>query len=126
MKRIIAVCAFCLLTAPAFSGERMTNEELRAFYTGKTLTAVHHKNGPGKTYFGADGSAHSIADSGKERVGKWWIDEDKNMRCVRWDDAKRDFCRYTERNADGTYSLIHPKSGKLLVEFTASVDGNQL
>lgn len=126
MTKIIAIVTACLFTAPAFSGERMTNEELKAFYSGRTLTAIHHKNGPGKTYFGDDGSARSISDAGKERVGKWWIDEKRNMRCVRWNSANKDFCRYTEKNADGTHTLIHPKNGKRLVEFTSSANGNQL
>jgi hypothetical protein len=126
MKNIVTALALCLTTSTALAGERMTNEELTAFYSGKTLSTVHFKNGPGKTFFGADGSAHSIADSGRERVGKWWIDEARNMRCVRWNDANKDFCRYTEKNGDGTHSLIHPKNGKELVKFTASADGNQL
>jgi len=89
MRKVVACCVLCLIGTPALSGERMTNEELKAFYTDKTLSTVHHKNGPGKTFFGANGSAHSIADSGTERVGEWWIDEDRNMRCVRWNGQAR-------------------------------------
>lgn len=126
MKKIIVVCMCSLFSIPAMAGERMTNEEMKAFYSGKTLTTIHFKNGPGKTYFGADGTAHSKSDSGKERIGKWWIDEEKNMRCVRWNNKNKDFCRYTEKNDDGTHSLIKPENGKRLVEFTGSADGNQL
>lgn len=126
MKKIIAVCVCSLFAIPAIAGERMSNEEMKAFYSGKTLTAIHFKNGPGKTYFSADGAVHSKSGSGKERVGKWWIDKERNMRCVRWNNKNKDFCRYTEKNDDGTHTLIKPKNGKRLVEYTGSSDGNKL
>ena len=126
MKKIVIACMCAVLATPAVSGERMSNEEMKTFYSGKTLTAIHFKNGPGKTYFGADGKAHSMSDGGIERIGKWWIDEDRNMRCVRWNSKNKDFCRYTEKNDDGTHTLIRPEDGKRLVEFTGSADGNQL
>ena len=48
------------------------------------------------------------------------------MRCIRWDNKDKDLCRYTEKNEDGTHSLIRPKDRKHVVEFTSSADGNQL
>jgi len=126
MNKAIIACLCGLFTAPGFSGERLTNEELKAFYTDKTMRGVHHKNGPGKAYYGGDGTIHNIADSGKERIGKWWIDESNNMRCVRWNGNNKDFCHITERNEDGTHSLIHRKKGKELVKFLESMPGKQL
>lgn len=126
MKKIIAISVCGLMAAPVFSGERMTSEEMRAFYSGKTLTTHHFKTGPGKAFFDADGSVRSLSDDGKERIGKWWIDEARNMRCVRWNSRNKDLCRYTERNADGTHSLVRPDDGRRLIEFTSSADGNQL
>ena len=58
----------------------------------------------------------SVSAIGEERAGKWWIDEGTDMRCLRWSDKREDFCRYTEKNQDGTHTLAHPKSGKKLVE----------
>ena len=68
----------------------------------------------------------SVSASGEERAGKWWIDEGTDMRCLRWSDKREDFCRYTEKNQDGTHTLAHPKSGKKLVEIAGTLDGNQL
>jgi hypothetical protein len=127
MKKILIIIWLLVFFAvPAMAGERMSNDEMKVFYSGKTLTTIHFKNGLGKTYFGADGTAHSKSDDGKERIGKWWIDEEQNMRCVRWNSRDTDFCRYTEKNDDGTHTLIKPENGKRLVEFTGSADGNQL
>lgn len=122
------VCVFTLLVAAgvAQAGQRLSNDELKAYYTDQTVTAVHFKLGPGKTYFGADGRVHSKSDNGNERIGKWWIDEDSNKRCVKWDSEKKNFCHYTERNADGTHTLIHGKNGKRIVELKSTQQGKQL
>lgn len=126
MKKIVVACMCAFSTTPAVSGERMSNEELKEFYTEKTLIGIHHKNGPGKAYYGADGTAHVISDAGKERIGKWWIDEPRNLRCVKWSHKDKKNCHITERNGDGTHSLIHRKKGKELVKFIESMPGNQL
>lgn len=126
-KKIVALLFLSFAcVANVNAGERLTNDELKEFYTDKTLTGVHFKLGPGKTYFGADGSAHSKADSGNERIGKWWIDEDSNKRCIRWNGKNKDFCHYTERNDDGSHTLIHGKNGKRLVEIEKAESGNQM
>ena len=118
--------ASTLFALNAFAGEQMSNDEMKAFYTGKTLSTIHHKKGIGKTFFGSDGNVESIKGDRNKTHGKWWVDEYKNMRCIRWDNKDKDLCRYTEKNDDGTHSLIRPKDGKHVVEFTASADGNQL
>ncbi len=122
----IAVASFIFGSSVVTAGERLSNDELKSFYTDKTVTTVHFKLGPGKTYYGADGSIHSKSDSGDERIGKWWIDEGSNKRCVRWDNKNKDFCHYTEKNSDGTHTLIHGKNGKKIVELKSAQDGNSL
>ncbi len=126
MKNILIVLVTALTFGSAFAGDRMTNQEMKKFYTGKTISAVHFKKGPGKTYYAKDGSARSLSKSGEKRVGKWWVDEDKNMRCIRWDHKNKDFCRYTEKNKDGTHTLVKPKNGKRLIEFISSKVGEHL
>jgi len=111
---------------PEKSSVRLNNEELKAFYTDKTHITVHHYCGPGKTYFGSDGSLISKSDSGEVLIGKWWIDSGSNTRCIRWNHANKDFCHYTQRNTDGTHTLVHRKNGKKLVEIKSTVSGNQL
>lgn len=66
------VCVFVPLAAvvTAQAGERLSNDELKSYYTDQTVNAVHFKLGPGESYFGSDGSVHRESDSGNERVGK--------------------------------------------------------
>ncbi len=120
---ILLLLSFTML---AYAGERLSNAELKEFYTNKTLKIIHYKLGSGMAYYGADGTVRNIVDSGKERTGKWWIDESENMRCVRWNDDDKDRCNITEKDEDGTYTLIDRKSGKKIVEFVSSTPGNQL
>jgi hypothetical protein len=122
------VCLFVSLAAvvTAQAGERLSNDEMQSYYTDRTVNTVHFKLGPGKTYFGSDGSVHSKSDNGNERIGKWWVNEDTNKRCVRWNNENKDFCHYTEKNPDGTHTLVHGKNGKKIVEMKSTQQGNQL
>ncbi len=113
-------------TKPQQKDNQLSVEELKSFYTDKTTINVHHKRGPGKTYFGADGSLHSISDMGEERVGKWWIDDQLGMRCISWNNSSKNFCHHTVRNEDSTHTLIHRRSGAKLVEIKENIRGNQL
>lgn len=126
MKLFLSIFLLLSTIGITYAGERLNNDELKSFYSDKTLSGKHHKLGTGKTYYGQDGSVHSMSDKGKERIGKWWIDEKSNKRCIRWDHKNKDFCHYTERNDDGTYTLIHGKNGKELVQIKSSQDGNHL
>lgn len=126
MKKIVCAITATLFIGSVHAGEQLSSNELKAFYSDTTIFGVHFKRGPGKTYFGPDGSVHSKSDSGKERIGKWWIDEGSAKRCIRWNDNKKDLCHYTERNGDGTHTLIHGKNGKRLVEIKSTQQGNQL
>jgi hypothetical protein len=126
MKKTICVFVSLVAIGIAQAGERLSNDELKSYYTDQTINAVHFKLGPMKAYFGADGSVHSKSDSGNERIGEWWIDEGSNKRCVRWNGNNKDLCHFVERNADGTHTLIHGKNGKKIVEMKSTQHGNQL
>lgn len=126
MKKIVCAVVSLLAVCSAHAGERLSSDELKAFYTDATISGVHFKLGPGKTYFGADGGVHSKSDGGKERIGKWWIDDAAGKRCIRWNSKNKDLCHYTERNGDGTHTLIHGKNGKRLVEIKSTQQGNHL
>ncbi|MES9869048.1 MAG: hypothetical protein ABW153_09225 [Sedimenticola sp.] len=120
---IITTSAMLFFGGATIAGERLDNEALKAFYTDRTTIAENHKYGSVKTYFAADGTITSIGSDSK-RVGKWWIDGDK--RCVQWNNKKKAFCHYTEKNEDGTHTLVHFKNGKRLVEIKDNPEGNQL
>lgn len=126
MKKIVLALTVLSLGGLANASERLSSEELKALYTDSTVSGVHHKLGPVKTYYGPDGKVQSKDEGGGERVGKWWIDEDAGLRCIRWDDKNQDFCHYTEKNGDGSYTLIHGKKGKKLVEIKSVQKGNHL
>lgn len=123
MKKIIIIIPALLLAGSAMAGERLNDSELEALLSDKTLTGEHFKRGSVKTYYSADGKVTSKSD-GASREGKWWVEDGK--RCIRWTHKNKDFCHYIERNGDGTYTLVHSKKGKKLVEIESSVEGNQL
>lgn len=126
MKKVIYAAAVLFSVGIAHAGERLSGDELKEFYSDTTVSGVHFKLGPGKTYFSSDGSVHSKSESGNERIGKWWVDEGEGKRCVRWNNSNKDLCHYTERNADGTHALLHGGNGERLVEIKSTQKGNQL
>lgn len=69
MKKVFCAVVAMLSIGVAHAGERLSSDELKAFYSETTIVGVHFKLGPGRTYFGADGSVHSKSDGGKERIG---------------------------------------------------------
>lgn len=126
MNKIIYILSMMVMFGTATAGEQLSGDELKAFFTDKTIVGVHFKSGSGKTFYGSDGKVKSQSDNGKTRSGKWWIEEGSNQRCVRWDNKPKDLCHFLERNGDGSYTLIHGKKGKKLVEISTTLDGNQL
>lgn len=126
MKRFWMLLPAAMLAGGVQAGERLTADELRAFYSGKTVTGEHFRRGLSHTYYDPDGSVRSVSEDGTERLGKWWIDEEEDKRCVRWNHKARNFCHYVERDDDGSYVLIHGGKGKRLVEIRGSEDGNRL
>ncbi|MCG8488205.1 MAG: hypothetical protein MI756_12115 [Chromatiales bacterium] len=126
MNKKCIILLLMMFAVSAEAGERLDGNALKEFWEEKTIVGVHHKHGSIKTYHGADGTAHSVAERGKVRKGKWWIDEASNKKCIEWSHNKKRRCHYTESNGDGTYTLIHGKNGKRLVEISAVLDGNQL
>ncbi|WP_139349952.1 hypothetical protein [Thioalkalivibrio denitrificans] len=114
-----------MFPATAVSGERLTGEELKAFYTDKTMVWTHFRTGPARHYYGPDGTVTMKRDD-EERTGRWWIHRNGTMRCVRWDNRRDDRCHYTQRNADGTHTLVHSRRGDSIAEIHEALPGNQL
>lgn len=69
MKKVIYAAAVLFSVGIAHAGERLSGDELKEFYSDTTVSGVHFKLGPGKTYFSSDGSVHSKSESGNERIG---------------------------------------------------------
>ena len=126
MMKLTSTIAAALLASIAHAGDRLSSDELKSFFTDKTISGKHFKLGNVRTYYGPDGKVHSKAADGSERVGKWWVDENAGKRCIRWNHMSKDLCHYVERNNDDTHTLVHGKNGKTLVEIQSAEDGNQL
>ncbi|MCW8930751.1 MAG: hypothetical protein OQL19_10980 [Gammaproteobacteria bacterium] len=126
MKSKISILLIILACSNAYAGDRLKGDELKEFWTDKTIIGVHHKMGAIKTYHSEDGSVHSKSSSGAVRNGKWWIDESSNKKCIKWDHKNKKGCHYTEVNQNGTHTLVHGKKGKKLVEIQSSEKGNKL
>ncbi len=126
MKLKLAIFLIVLSFGSANAGERLKGDQLKEFWTDKTITGEHNKMGAIKTYHSSDGTVHSKSSLGAVRNGKWWIDESSNKKCIKWDHKNKKSCHYTEVNKDGTHTLVHGKKGKKLVEIKSTEEGNKL
>jgi len=126
MNKILCLLFMLVIMGTAHAGERLSNDELKSYYTDMTITAFHFmRKEPEMFYFGSDGTAHKKIAGGEEVGGKWWIDEKSNMVCYIWDNKNTTFCLVTEQNNDGTYSQTTGR-GKSLYEIKSRQQGNQL
>ena len=125
MKNVVYAMIAMMFAVAANAGERLNAAQLKEYFTDQTISGEHNKLGSVKTYYGADGKVRSVSDDG-ERKGKWWIDEDFNLRCIRWEHKNKNFCHYVEKNADGTHTVVHKRSGKRLVEMKTRQAGDHL
>jgi len=125
MKKIVVAILAFTVAGSVQAGERLEGDALKGFWEGKTIVGKHSKLGPVKTYHGTDGSVHSIVSSGKERKGIWWIDESSSKKCIEWNGDGVHRCHYTESNGDGTYTLVHGKKGKPIIQISTVLDGKQ-
>ncbi len=126
MKFKLSIFLVALSIGYANAGERLKGDELKEFWTDKTIIGEHHKMGPIKTYHAADGRVHGNSSTGAVRNGKWWIEESSNKKCIKWDHKNKKGCHYTEVNKDGTHTLVHGNNGKKLVEINSTEMGNKL
>ena len=102
---------------------RLTNQELKSFYSNKTMISIHKKYGPLNVFFASDGKAQL----GKHEFdGHWWVDKKENNICVEVNVNKKVFCHYTVKNPDGTHTIWHARKEKPLVEIKSALEGNKL
>ena len=125
MKNVVYAIVAMMFAVAANAGERLNAAQIKEYLKDQTISGESVKHGPVKTYFGADGKVRSVSDDG-ERKGKWWVDEDFNLRCVKWEHKNKDSCHYVEKNEDGTHTLVHKRSGKRLVEMKTRQAGDHL
>ena len=125
MKNVVYVIIVMMFAVAANAGERLNAAQLKEYFTDQTISGESVKHGSVKTYYGADGKVRSVSDKG-ERKGKWWVDEDFNLRCIRWEHKNKNFCHYVEKNADGTHTLVHKRGGERLVEMKTRQAGDHL
>lgn len=117
-----SVCCVLALGGAAVAGERVTGDTLRNPRAGKTWDMAHVKQGPGLIYFAADGTV-TLLRNGRTQVGKWWIDDQGEMRCHHF--GGQPVCRHYESVGDGRYVSYNEQGGKE-VDIHKVMDGNQL
>lgn len=111
----------------AYADDRLTNDELKSYFTGMTITMLHFmRNDPENFYFGPDGKAYKKFGSEEAVSGEWWIDEKSNMICTKWSNKNKTFCLYTELDEKGNYKQTGNRPGKVLYTITSRQQGNQL
>jgi hypothetical protein len=127
MKNILYLLIFTIIPGTAYAGERLSNDELKSYFTGMTITALHFmRNDPEKYFFESDGVAYKKAGSEEAVSGTWWIDETTNMICTKWNNKNKTFCFYTELDGEGNYYQTGKTPGKVLYEIKSRQQGNQL
>jgi len=127
MKKTLCLLIFTFVLGPVYAGERLSNDELKSYFTGMTITALHFmRKDSEKFYFGADGIAHKKIGSEEAVSGTWWVDEKLNMICTKWSNKNKTFCLYTEMDNEGHYSQTGTRPGKVLYEIKSRQEGNQL
>jgi hypothetical protein len=121
MKNLILTVLTLVLLNTAFA-QRLNNQELQEFYTNRTLIGEHYRLGKTKGYFAPNGKYKCIFENGKSKSGKWNIEDDR--RC--FTSGGKKLCYYTNKNSDGTYSIISIKKDKEICIIHTIEKGNQL
>ena len=127
MKKLLCLLISIFILETAYAGERLSNDALKTYFTGMTITMLHFmRQDPEKFYFGSDGLASKKVGSEEVVSGTWWIDEKLNMVCTKWNNKNKTFCLYTEVDNEGNYSQTGKRPGKVLYEIESRRQGNQL
>ena len=121
---IIAVAVMLGASFQAHAGKVLSNDEVRAIVSGKTVHAEHLKKGFNfSVYFAADGSVVRKWKNDKVQDGKWFFDG--NLHCINVGGG--DKCGSIVDNGDGTYNRLKGgNSNKHFITWTKVVDGKDL
>jgi hypothetical protein len=127
MKLKLAIISLFLLLGASFhahAGKVLSNDEVKALVSGKTVHAKHEKKGFNfSVYFNADGSAVRKWKNDKLQDGKWFFKD--NLHCINVGGG--DKCGSIEDNGDGTYKRLKGgNSNKHFITWTKIVDGKDL
>ena len=124
--KLTIISLFFLLGASfqAHAGKVLSNDEVKALVSGKTVHAKHLKKGFNfSVYFNADGSVIRKWKNDKMQDGKWFFDG--NLHCINVGGGDR--CASIEDNGDGTYKRLKGgNSNKHFITWTKIVDGKDL
>ncbi len=128
-RRLSATTGVLLLSISSVSvsvdaDEKLSIDNLNDIYFNKTMTYTHFKGDEwsGKSFYSEDGTYYRKRNNGDTAKGSWYIDENKKKRCVKF--KKKESCRDTRKNDDGTYSVM--KGSKEIVRITKIQEGDHL
>ncbi|MGB0713424.1 MAG: hypothetical protein ACPGUC_07675 [Gammaproteobacteria bacterium] len=97
--------------------------ELKELLLGKTADCLKQKDqSTCVNYFSSDGKFFQVRDSGKRKVGRWFID-DSDRACLLWDGKVKPLCFTVHETDGGHYQFL--KGGKLKSTITGLVEGNR-
>lgn len=107
--RILIVLSFILTPISAFSGQKLSGEEITKTFSGHTYSWTHTKrNDSGKTFLSEDGTVKSVKN-GKSRDGGWIVKG--NKLCFT---TGKKICREIESDGKGGYYLVKDGSKRVI------------
>lgn len=130
MKRTMIIKSFlfagfmALPLGSAVADEMLNAEEVKALFSGKTASWVHHKKGEtGTGYFAEDGKLTGLRN-GKEKLQYGWnVNEDGEL-CI--DKGSETNCRVIEKSGDEIRKIkVKPNGARIhIMTYSDFVDGN--
>jgi dienelactone hydrolase len=127
--RATLICVFIggLYSLSSLAAETMSSDRIRAAFSGKTAVGENVARGVAlKDYFREDGTFLSTRRNGRKFTGKWWLAENGDVICIRFDEFQPDkkFCHRVVADGKGGYDRIL-KNGKPVIHYERVVDGDQ-
>ena len=124
IKSTLIAGLLTLTLGPAFADEDLNADEVKALFSGKTVSWVHHKKGnTGTGYFAPDGKLTGLRN-GKDKIKYGWTVNEEGELCI--DKGSETNCRVIEKSGDEIRKIKVKPNGKRIHIMTYSdfVDGN--
>ena len=124
IKSILFVGLLTLPFGSAVADEELNSDEVKALFSGKTVSWVHHKkDNTGTGYFAPDGKLTGLRNGTDKFQYGWHVNEDGEL-CI--DKSSETNCRVIEKSGDEIRKIKVKPNGKRIHIMTYSdfIDGN--
>jgi len=119
------LCATFLITTPLFADSHaLTEEELNALLSGKTVRGIYlDNNSPFTRYYDEDGEVRQRVEKETEE-GTWFIDT-QGRRCIVWS-GKEKKCRVIMKDKElyKEFTIMNNNKPKAVVIYNKITEGN--